>query len=65
MKSKPTIKRHLKELRHLIDTSPDPIVVRIAYAMETAVRWATEDVKDWPSLAQEAEEEAKILRSEL
>ena len=65
MKSKSTIRRNLKELRSLIDSSNDLILRRIAYAMEHAVRWATEDTVGWHSLAREAEEEAKILRGEL
>lgn len=63
--SQRTIKRRLKELRALIDNDPDPAVQRIAYGMETAIRWATEDTKGWPSPAQESQLLAKMLRQEL
>lgn len=60
-----TIKRHLKELRELIDSTDDFIEARIAYAMETAVRWATENTVDWDSLVKQAKDEATILRQEI
>ena len=56
MKSKRTIQRHLKALRELIDLpDTDVITSRIAYAMQIAVRWATEDgLVVWPGLVDEA-----------
>jgi len=65
MKSYSTIRRHLRDLRRGIDQSTDPVFLRIAYAMECAVRWAREDTVDWPSLRVEAEIEAKLLKDEL
>lgn len=63
--SKRTLKKRLKELRDLIDTSEDPCVQRIAYGMETAIRWATEDTKGWIPPAEDAQELARLLRNEL
>jgi len=63
-KSQRTINKHLKELRELIDTSKDPLETRIAYAMETAVRWATEDTVGWEGLKDQAINEAAILKKE-
>lgn len=63
--SEKTIKKSLKDLRTLVDESRDPAVQRIAYAMETAIRWATEDTKGWPKPDQEAKLLAKMLREEL
>lgn len=61
-----TIRRHLVELRKdCIEGSNDPIVQRVAYAMEQAVRWATERTEGWSRLALQAEEEAVLLRKEL
>lgn len=65
MKSTSTIRKHLKKLRELIDSSKDPIEKRVAYAMEQAVRWAIEDTAGWSGLAQEAKEEAGVLKREL
>ena len=65
MKHKTTIRKHLKELRKLIDETPDPVLKRIAYTMETAVRWATEDTVGWNGLQQEAEEAAYLLKEEM
>lgn len=59
------IKRRLKELRTLIDTSKDPTVTRIAYGMECAIRWATEDTVGWESPAMIAMDLAQMLRTEL
>jgi hypothetical protein len=63
--SKRTINKRLKGLRELIDSSRDPVVVRIAYAMETAIIWATHDTHGWNSPAQDAIELATILRIEM
>ena len=63
-----TIRKNLRALRQVIETEQDPIVVRIAYAMEQAVRWAVEET-DWSKhprmLGGEAYAEADILRKEL
>lgn len=63
--TKTEIKRCLKELREVIDNNHDLCVQRIAYGMETAIRWVIEDTKDWPALAAEAKVLAKMLREEL
>lgn len=60
-----TIKRRLKQLRLLIDTSKDPVVSKIAYAMETAITWATSDTVGWKPPAEEAVELAVLLHQEL
>lgn len=64
MKSKATIRRHVKALRALIDTTEDPYQRRIAYAMETALRWASIDTVGWPAMRAEALTLAKLLRDE-
>lgn len=65
MKSQSTIKKHLRGLRKLIyDPDTDPLTMRIAYAMETAVRWATEDTVGWCGLVEEAKDEARIYREQ-
>lgn len=63
--SQRTIKRRLKELRTLIDTDPDPAVQRIAYGMETAIRWATENTVGWEAPAVTAKDLAVMLRREI
>jgi hypothetical protein len=66
MKSKTTIRKHLRELRALIDAPyQDPILVRISYEMETAVIWATEKTVKWPGLAEQAKTAAILLKKEL
>lgn len=61
-----TIKRELRKLREYIDSGEDgPIAMRIAYAMETAIRWATEPTVGWPKPVREAKTNADILRKEL
>ena len=63
--SQRTLKRRLKELRTLIDESKDPAQQRIAYAMETAIRWATEDTVGWEAPVICAKDLATMLRREL
>jgi hypothetical protein len=63
--SESAIQHELSRLRAFIDTSDDPIATRIAYAVETAIRWATEETADWDKPLEEAQSEAKILRAEL
>lgn len=65
MKSPSTIRRHKRELRALIDSRPDPTDARIAYAMETALTWATEKTVGWGKMADTAKELAQLLRDEL
>jgi hypothetical protein len=65
VKSDRSVKTNLIQLRHLIDSTSDPILKRIAYAIETAVRWAREDVRGWPDLVEEAEAEAALLKKEI
>ena len=62
--NKKDIKRALKDLRTTIDNNADPAVQRIAYGMETAIRWVTEDTVGWPSPDREAKMLAKMLRDE-
>jgi hypothetical protein len=65
MKSERTIKQNIKRLRHIVDTSTDPVESRIAYAMETALRWASLKTVGWPTMDAEAKTNAAILRDEL
>jgi hypothetical protein len=63
--SQRTIKRSLKDLRAMIDSSEDPAVTRIAYGMECAIVWATSDTVGWEPPAKVAQDLAKMLREEL
>lgn len=66
MKDETEIKQNLKELRELIDASTDDLILmRIAYEIETAVRWATEDTVDWEGLVDQAKGATQILKDEL
>ena len=65
MKSFKTIKKHLRILRQEIDASSDPVFTRIAYEIETAVRWATEDVVGWSGLLQQAHDSTHLLKQEI
>lgn len=65
MKSERTIKRRLKELRAQIDSTKDPAVERISYAMECGIRWAREETVGWEPPAETARELAVLLRREL
>lgn len=63
---RPTIDRHLRKLRReCIDGSTDPVLKRIAMAMEIAIQRVTLDVRGWPDLAEQARIDANYLRSDL
>ena len=60
------IKQELKELRATcIENQSDPVLRRIAYAMEEAIRYATEPVVGWPTLTASALDLSALLRKEL
>lgn len=60
-RAKSTIQKHLRELRKLIDTEQDTTLMRVAYTMETAIKWATEDNVNWPGLVEQAREAADYI----
>lgn len=60
-----TIQRHLRHLRKLIDESGDPHEQRLAYAMETAIRWATTHTVGWGCMAKEAALLAELLKKDV
>lgn len=64
--SERTRRRQLAELRKAcIEQGDDPVLLRVAYAMEMAARRVTEPVVGWPSLATEARALAELLRCDL
>lgn len=65
MKSPSTIKRHLKQLREEVIDDDDDIASRVAYAIETAVRWATENTSGWETLVDQAKGTADLIRQDL
>lgn len=72
MKSKSTIKRHIRELRRLInrptsaETAPENILCKgIAYCVETVLRYEVENTAGWRTPINEVMAEAAILAVEL
>lgn len=66
MKADRTIKRELKALRELIDRpGADNLTKRIAWEAEQAIRWAREDVKQWPRPIESAMSGANLIRQEV
>jgi hypothetical protein len=64
--SERSIKRSIKALRVIVDKSHnDPILERIAYAVETALRWATIETVGWDRPEVDVVEEARICKREL
>ena len=59
-----TIQRHLRRLRKLIDESGDLYEQRVAYAMETAIRWSTTHTVGWGCMANEAALLAELLKKD-
>jgi hypothetical protein len=66
MKAQSTVRKHLRALRCFIEDSETPIIdKRIAYEIETAIRWAREDVVGWEPPVQQAATGGMLLRREL
>lgn len=59
--TKTKIRRALKALRKLAEDGESHRIQRIAQAMETAIRWATEETVGWPTPDREANLVAKCL----
>ena len=64
-KSDRRVSQALKDLRDLVEEDADPIVRRIAYAVEQGIRWAREDTVGWPDPANDVRADAALLRQEL
>jgi hypothetical protein len=66
MKHERTIQKALKQLRaECIEQTHDPLLARVAYAMETAIQWARTDTRGWLSPAQEARVMAQLIANDL
>jgi hypothetical protein len=62
--SKRTIEGEIRKLRAIVETNSDPAIRRIAYAIETALRWSIEDTKGWERPSEDVYSEAEILKKE-
>ena len=60
--TKAKTRREIRRLRKFIDTSKDDIAVRIAYAIEEALIWATKETIGWGTPLKIAKENAEILK---
>jgi hypothetical protein len=66
VKADTTIRRNLRGLQRLIDDpDTDPLTQRVAYAMETAIRWITENTRGWPAMPGEAKAMAALIRQDM
>lgn len=66
MKPTPERTKHaLKKLRAIVETSKCPIEIRIAYAVEHGIRWATENTVGWPAPSKSVLDDARILKADL
>ena len=59
------LRSELKKLRVIIDTNQDPILVRMAYEVETALTWASEKTVGWEPPSKSVVSMTNILRAEL
>jgi hypothetical protein len=66
MKAERTVRKELKALRDLIDSpDADSLTKRVAWEVEQAIRWAREDVKQWPRPVESAVSGANLIREEV
>lgn len=62
MKSDSTIKRELKRLKAMSDNPClDEAARRVAYIKHEVIRWAREDVVDWPNPSDEVASDANFI----
>ena len=64
MKAQSTVRRHVRALRRVIENDSDPLVRALGYEIETAIRWAREDVVGWSDPVTAARNAARRLRLE-
>jgi len=66
IKSDKTVKDRTRELRrYCIEDTCDPLLKRIAQAIEYGIRWSREPVVGWNTPQVEAAQLAEILRKEI
>lgn len=66
MKADSTVRKELRQLRQIIDAQDtDNLTKRIAWEVEHAIRWARQNVKDWPSPTSSVVSGANLIREEI
>lgn len=66
MKHHTTIRKHLRDLRRVIEApETDLVTKRFAYEIECAIRWARQKTVGWPPPTQMAHDAALMLKQEL
>jgi len=73
VKQRATIKKQINELRNHIDkinmkkkqTPQDIAEARMAYLLETSLRWVIEDVVGWGSRLQDVKDNTEVLLRDL
>ena len=62
--SQRTVRRRLRELRVLIDDpKTDKLTARVAYTVEVAIRWATQQTSGWESPREEVIEAVRLINA--
>lgn len=64
MKAESTIRKELAALWRIVQTHPNEGVRRIAYIKHSTIRWAREDVKQWPAPHTECEDDLRLALEE-
>lgn len=66
MKAERTVRKELRRLREFIESpETDNLAKRVAWEVEQAIRWAREDVKDWPTPLESAVSGANLIHDEV
>lgn len=63
--SKASIKRTIKKMREIIDSTEDVATRRMAYFAETTLRWAIEDTVSWKRPEEDLQDEVFLLKREV
>ena len=64
IRSNKEIKKEIKRLRKLIDTTDDTILGRVAYTVESVLLWVITPDAEWDNPKEEVIVETKILKEE-
>lgn len=66
MKSKRVVKSELAKLRRIVESKSRSVAeMRVAYSLEHAIRWATENTRGWTTPSTEVSEIVKLLKEGL
>ena len=63
--SRHQVRDEIAKLREIVDTSDDVAAKRMAYTLETALRWVIEETAGWETPSESLPSDVKMLMEEI